>query len=174
MSHLKFVGRISSHRRVIGTGSCGRKKMNSDVLCVILFIIIFIVTCCICSSNCILSYTLCAVFQEQVGTFGQPATGVQAHARVVVCGPIFFHDRHHKFCNGGASVEGAEHSRTLESAQKRGRWQSAKSVRRHEKSRRLIQTWSELHGHASPTPPRLLRLQCLIFSARAPLCNVFS
>ena len=63
----------------------------------------------------------------------------------------------------------------------------------YEKSGRVNQTWSELaplvqahcehcndllssmllHGHASPTPPRLLRLQCLTFSAQAPTCSVF-
>ena len=31
-----------------------------------------------------------------------------------------------------------------------------------------------LHGHASLTPPRLLRFRCLIFAAPAPTCNVFS
>ena len=84
-----------------------------------------------------------------------------------------YHGRH-----SGASVDGAENTRTLESVQKRGRWKSANSVRHHEKSGRVNQTWSELaplaqvhcelcnkllpsgllRGHASPTLPRRLRL----------------
>ena len=50
-------------------------------------------------------------------------------------------------CRGrhsGASVESAENLRTLESTQKRGRWKSAKSVRRYVKSGRVNQSWSEL------------------------------
>ena len=90
-------------------------------------------------------------------------------------------------------MDRAENPRTLESIQKRGRWKSAKSVRRHEKSGRVNQSWSELaplvqahnehcnnllssvllHGHASPTPLRLLRLLCSISSAQAPICNGF-
>ena len=78
--------------------------------------------------------------------------------------------------HSGASVNRTENLRTLESIQKRGRWRSAKSVRRYEKSGRVNQSWSELaplvqahcehsnnlmpsvllHGHAS-TP---LSLQC--------------
>ena len=44
----------------------------------------------------------------------------------------------------GDSVDRAEDLRTLESMQKRGRWKSAKSARRYEKSGRVNQSWSEL------------------------------
>ena len=44
----------------------------------------------------------------------------------------------------GASMDRAEKLRTLESRQKRGRWKSAKCVRRHEKSGRANQSWPEL------------------------------
>ena len=81
-----------------------------------------------------------------------------------------YHGRHSE-----ASVDRAENLRTLESIQKRGRWKSAQSVRRYEKKRtcqpelaQLVQAHGKhcnnllpsvlLHGHASPTPPRLLRL----------------
>ena len=83
-------------------------------------------------------------------------------------------------CQGrhfGASVDRAKNSQTLQSIQKPGRWKSAKFVCRYEKNGRVNQSWSEraplvqahcehckklltsvlLHGHASPTPPRLLR-----------------
>ena len=77
---------------------------------------------------------------------------------------------------------------------KAGRWHSAKSVRRCEKSGRVNQSWSELaplvqahcehcnnllpsvllHGHASPTPPRLLRLFVIdLFSANTDLQQFF-
>jgi hypothetical protein len=46
--------------------------------------------------------------------------------------------------HSGASVDRAEGSRSLEACQKRGRWASAKSVKRYEKAGRLNQTWREL------------------------------
>ena len=100
----------------------------------------------------------------------------------------------HEDRHSGASVDGAENTRTLESVQKRERWVSAKYVRRYEKSGRVKQTWSQLapqdqahcelcnnfvpsfllHGHASPTLLQLLRLWCSTFSVQAPTCNVSS
>ena len=74
----------------------------------------------------------------------------------------------------------AENSWTLESVQKRG---ALRKERTSSELAPLVQAHCEhcnnllpsamLHGHASPTPPRLLRLWCLIFSAPAPTCNVF-
>ena len=84
--------------------------------------------------------------------------------------------------HSGASVDRAENLRTSESIQKRGRWKSAKSVRRYEKADVPTKVGqSSLHWSrhtasnnllpsgiaASPTPPR-------ISSAQAPISKGFS
>ena len=89
-------------------------------------------------------------------------------------------------CQGrrsGASADRAEYLRTLESRQNRGRWKSAKSVRRDEKGGRVNQSWSELAPlvqahceHCNNLLPSVLlpgnassrhRLDCFVFCDRS-------
>ena len=76
--------------------------------------------------------------------------------------------------HSGASIDRAHSLRSIESIQKRGRWQAQRSVRRYEKQGRINESWSTLtdkqqqyfrrceeslkevilHGSAGPAKPR--------------------
>ena len=99
-------------------------------------------------------------YAEYVLLFGRAAANLQVDM-------VPYQGRH-----SGALVE--KTLRKLVSKQKRGRWKSAPSVRRCEKSGRVNQSWSELHQHPAVSFASWSCLPDTTSTASSPVIDLFS